>query len=661
MPSQFFGLNIAYTGLLASNAALNTTSNNIANVQTEGYSRQQVKQQAANPLRVFQTYGCAGAGVETIAIERVRDEFYDGRYWDNNAKVGEYGQKQYYMTQIENYFDDNGKNAGFKTVFDQLMTTGLQELMKNPNDATAKSQFVGYAGALAEYFNGVAANLQKLQKDVNQEIKLKVDEINSLAGEIANLNKQINTIELTGVKANELRDRRTLLIDQLSEAVDVETKEIPITDPNQPDRETGANRFIVRIAGGQTLVDDSEYNGLECVARTSYEKVNQTDIDGLYNVYWEDGQRFNLYNGAMGGALRGLIEMRDGNNAENFTGKIIDTGTTAGGANDTVTIQVSQSYLQDLNKCKLSDNGGIINLGNQEFYYDSWTYQIGYDDNGEEIHTYTFVLSDQQKNPSRLTNDRVGKVANIGASITYQGVPYYMSQMNEWVRTFSQKFNDILTAGYDSNGNAGVKLFTGDYATDDKQYEFEDAYRYDLYLEKVEEAKKSYMENDPTLTEDEALELARKNTKMTVGVSDDSYYQLTAMNFSVLSAMELDPRRLANRYDRGDGVEQNDLLEDIKDLAINKEKMSFRGCSSSEFLQCVLSDVALNAQRANTFYQNFKDVAGTIDTQRISISGVDEDEEAVNLVKYQNGYNLASKMIQTLTEIYDRLILETGV
>lgn len=661
MPSQFFGLNIAYTGLLASNAALNTTSNNIANVQTEGYSRQQVKQQAANPLRVFQTYGCAGAGVETIAIERVRDEFYDGRYWDNNAKVGEYGQKQYYMTQIENYFDDNGKNAGFKTVFDQLMTTGLQELMKNPNDATAKSQFVGYAGALAEYFNGVAANLQKLQKDVNQEIKLKIDEINSLAGEIANLNKQINTIELTGVKANELRDRRTLLLDQLSEVVDVETKEIPITDPNQPDRETGANRFIVRIAGGQTLVDDSEYNGLECVARTSYEKVNQTDIDGLYNVYWEDGQKFNLYNGAMGGALRGLIEMRDGNNAEHFTGKIIDTGTTAGGANDTVTLQVSQSYLQDLNKCKLSDNGGIISLGNQEFYYDSWTYQISYDDNGEEVHTYTFVLSDQQKNPSRVTNDRVGKVANIGTSITYQGVPYYMSQMNEWVRTFSQKFNDILTSGYDSAGNVGVKLFTGDYATDDKQYEFEDAYRYDLYLEKVEEAKKSYMENDPTLTEDEALELARKNTKMTVGVSDDSYYQLTAMNFSILSAMELDPKRLANRYDKGDGVEQNDLLEDIKDLAINKQKMSFRGCSAAEFLQCVLSDVALNAQRANTFYQNFKDVAGTIDTQRISISGVDEDEEAVNLVKYQNGYNLASKMIQTLTEIYDRLILETGV
>lgn len=639
MPSQFFGLNIAYTGLLANNAALNTTSNNIANVQTEGYSRQQVKQQAASALQIFQTYGCAGAGVETLSIERIRDEFYDGRFWDNNAKVGEYSQKQYYMTQIETYFDDNGKNAGFKTIFDQLMTTGLQELMKTPNDATAKSQFVGYAGALVEYFNGLAGNLEKLQKDVNQEIKLKVDEINSLAGEIATLNKQINTIELTGVNANELRDRRALLIDQLSEIVDVDVKEIPITDTNNPDRETGANRFIIKIAGGQILVDDSSYNGLECVARENYEKVNQTDIQGLYDIYWSNGQEFNLYNAAMGGALRGLVEMRDGNNGENFTGQVISTGVTDDGSQDTVTVQVSKDYLQDLNKCNLSDNGGIINLGNQEFYYDSWSYQISYDADGKAVYSYTFTLSGREKNPTRLTNDRVGKTASISSGIAYQGVPYYMKQMNEWVRTFSQKFNDILTSGYDSDGEQGIKMFTGEQATKDEQFDFPKGYRYD------------------TFTYEDFLQ----NGAFTVEVDNDSYYKLTASNFSVLAAMELDPSRLANRYDRGDGVEQNDLLEDLKDLATNKDKMNFRSSSASEFLQCVLSDVALNAQRANTFYQSFKDISGTIDTQRISISGVDEDEEAVNLVKYQNGYNLASKMIQTLTEIYDRLILQTGV
>lgn len=639
MPSQFFGLNIAYTGLLASNAAMNTTSNNIANVQTEGYSRQQVTQQASNALRVFQTYGCAGAGVETLAIERVRDEFYDGRFWDNNAQLGEYDMKQYYMQQLETYFNDDGKNTGFKTIFDQLMVTGMQALLKNPSSDTAKSQFVGYAGALTEYFNGMAGNLEKVQKDINQEIKLKVDEINSIAGEVATLNKQINTIELTGVKANELRDRRTLLIDELSKIVDVQVKETPIIDANNENRETGANRYMVKIAGGQMLVDGSDYNGLECVARTSYEKVNQTDIDGLYEVYWADGQKFNLYNASMGGDLAGLIQMRDGNNGENFTGQVTATGTTTtadGKTHDTVTVKVTKAYLQDLNKCNLSDQGGILDLGNQEFYYDSWEYTCEYDANGNATYSYTFTLSDSEKNPRGITNDRVGKKAEIGTDLSYQGIPYYMNQMNEWIRTFSQKFNDILTSGYSGNGDPGVKMFTGNQATSSEQFLLDDA-------------AKRYDKQE------------KKNSKVTVKVNDDSYYRLTAKNFDILDAMEQDPGLMANRKDAADGVEQNDLLNDLKNLATDKTKMSFRGCNASEFLQCILSDVALNASRANTFYASFKDISNTIDNQRISISGVDEDEEAVNLVKYRNGYNLASKMIQTLTEIYDRLILETGV
>lgn len=639
MPSQFFGLNIAYTGLLASNAAMNTTSNNIANVQTEGYSRQQVTQQASNALRVFQTYGCAGAGVETLAIERIRDEFYDGRFWDNNAQLGEYDMKQYYMQQLETYFDDDGKSTGFKTIFDQLMITGMQALLKDPNSATAKSQFVGYAGALTEYFNGMAGNLEKVQKDINQEIKLKVDQINSLAGEIASLNKQINTIELAGTKANELRDRRTLLIDELSKIVDVEVKETPIIDANNENRETGANRYMVKIAGGQMLVDGSDYNGLECVARTSYEKVNQTDIDGLYEVYWADGQKFNLYNASMGGDLAGLIQMRDGNNGENFTGQVTATGTTTtadGKTHDTVTVKVTKAYLQDLNKCNLSDQGGILDLGNQEFYYDSWEYTCEYDANGNATYSYTFTLSDSEKNPRGITNDRVGKKAEIGTDLSYQGIPYYMNQMNEWIRTFSQKFNDILTSGYSGSGDPGVRMFTGNKATSSEQFLLDDA-------------AKRYDKQE------------KKNSKVTVKVNDDSYYRLTAKNFDILDAMEQDPSLMANRKNASDGVEQNDLLNDLKNLATDKSKMSFRGCNASEFLQCILSDVALNASRANTFYASFKDISNTIDNQRISISGVDEDEEAVNLVKYQNGYNLASKMIQTLTEIYDRLILETGV
>ncbi len=768
MPSQFFGLNIAYKGLLAGNAALNTTSNNIANVQTEGYSRQQVQQQASNALRVFQTYGCAGAGVETLAIERIRDEFYDNKYWSNQSNVGEYSMKQYYMTQMEDYFDDTGLNAGFKSLFDQLMVNGLQELAKNPSDATTRSQFVGFADSLVEYFNGQAGNLEKMQKDVNQEIKLKVDEINSLAAEIASLNKQINTIELsTGGKANELRDRRTLLLDQLSEIVDIEVKETPIIDDNNPDRVTGANNFSVKIAGGQLLVNTNDYRKLECVARKEYEKVNQTDIDGLYDIQWEDGLDFKLDNAAMGGALRGLVEMRDGNNGEYFHGDITGIGTVTiekedgtSAIHDTVTIQVNREYLQDMNKCNLSDQGGIINLGNRLFYYDSWEYTISYDTEGNPVYSYTFTLSDSELNKSRLTNDRVGLEASIGSGVKYQGIPYYMNQMNEWVRTFAEKFNDLLKSGFTAENLPGISLFVGDHATDEEQFLFPEDGRFDKYYgltrEEVTEAlaadmyeglyrtayqnlyKPKYEEEyanvyqDPTQDEIDALvtqitaqyeqdkkdvtdpavqnqiqEGAEKQAKanaekkaqeaadkvaseyadaeiaddidamktqaeedakaalasgsLTVASTDDSYYRLTAKNFALLTAMINDPTLLATKFLGSDGVEQDDLMQALSDMAFDKEKLSFRGASASEFLQCVLSDVALNASSANLFYDSYSNISGTIDTQRLSISGVDEDEEAVNMVKYQNAYSLAAKMIQTLTEVYDRLILETGV
>lgn len=629
MPSQFFGLTIGYSGLLAANAALNTTGNNISNVETEGYSRQQVKQSAADALRVFTTYGCAGAGVDVLAIERIRDEFYDVKYWNNNTNTGEYSMKSYYMKQVEDYFTDNTTIEGFKTIFDRMMSS-LAEVQKQSGSNSTKAQFIGSASSLCDYFNSMAANMEQIQKDTNQEIKLKIDEINSIATEIATLNKQINTIEIDGkANANELRDERTKLLDQLSAIVDVEVIETPITDATNPDRYTGAHRQIIKIAGGQILVDGNDYRTLECVARKTEEKVNQSDIDGLYDVYWvanrltaELGDQFNLYNGAMGGELRGLVQMRDGNNGENFQGTVknIDTIADGGKIYKKVTVSVTKDYLTDMNKSTLSDTGGKIDLGNQVFYFTEWEYN-------QDTQEYIFRI-DESINNANLTNTRLGKEASIGASVKYQGVPYYMAQMNEWVRTFSQAFNKILSQGYDVNGNAGTLMFTGNRETSEEQFLFNEG-------------------------------LVNGNT--TVSVKDDSYYRLTAKNASILKAMVKDPDLLATKVGQTEGVDEYKNVERLINMINDKTQVSFRGASTAEFLTCILSDIALNTNSANTFYSNFTNVGKAIDNQRLSISGVDQDEEAVSLVKYQNAYNLASKMIQTMTEIYDRLILQTGV
>ena len=609
MPSQFFGLQIAGSGLRASNAALNTTANNISNAQTKGYSRQVVSQEANNALRTFTTYGCAGAGVDTIAIERVRDQFYNVKYWDNNCKYGEYQSKAYYCKTIEDYFNDNG-STGFKSVFDK-MSQALQSVVSNASSDHSKQTFISSAKALTDYFNTMYGNLQELQKDVNLEIQQNVDQINSIAEKIATLSKQINVIELSGAKANELRDQREKLVDDLSEIVDVDITEYDITDPNKPDRKTGGTRYIVQIAGGQPLVDANDYNTLSYTARSSAEKVNQTDVDGLYEIHWSNGNEFNLTNAAMKGKLKGLVELRDGNNGTNFEGKVkfVKDGGTK------VTIEVTANDLKDMKTCTLSDTGGHINIANTIYDYTSWVY------NNDGTYTFTLKTSPDTGLP---TAQAVGKEAKTSESIKYQGIPYYMAQMNTWIRGFSEKVNNIFTGGVNAYDGKGCILFTGNKATGGQ-----------------------YTEAD--------LDAAK----------DNGLYELTAGNFTINEELLNDAGLLGTRSwisnDEFQGVEECGQIKEMIELLTSKEKYQFRNGSASQMLEMILSDVALNASNANTFEKTYEGLENTIENQRSSISGVDKDEEAVSLVKYQNSFTLASKMIQTLTEIYDRLILETGV
>lgn len=631
MPSQFFGLNISYTGLLASNASMNTTANNISNAETTGYSRQQAVQEANLAIRTFTTYGSAGAGVDTIAIERIHDDFYDAKYWDATEKLGETEVKSYYMEIIENYFQETDTISGFNTAFD-LMYSALEEVQKNAGSRATKSQFVMYAQSLCDYFNSISNQLLELQKDVNTEIQDTVSAVNSIASQLATLNKQINVIELNGSTANELRDKRNALIDELSTYVSVSVTETPIRDEANS-YDTGANRYVVTIAGNQVLVDTNDFRTLECYARENNETINQSDAKGLYNIKWSDGVEFNLYSSMIGGKLQGLIEMRDGNNTENFRGTVADGGINI---NDyTAKVYVKEDYLKDLDKCTLSTSGGIINLGSSKYHYTDWTYT--YDSNapaGQQYY-YTFQL-DPSYTEYSLDTSREGKEVSVGSSVDYQGIPYYQEQLNEFVRLYARKFNDTLTVdgAVDTYGNAPEILFKGNNVNGG-QLSFTDYYN--------------------------ALNTAEATGVTTITNSNDSYYKLTAANVAINTNISADADLFATRTGASDGESKADIVDKLLQLKTDKDMLSFRGGSASEFLQSILSDVALNASRSNNSKSYYTTLSKTVDNQRISISGVDSDEEAVNLVKFQNAYNLASKMIQTFTEIYDRLILETGV
>ena len=638
MPSQFFGLYIAGSGLRASNAALNTTANNIANAQTDGYSRQQATQQASEALRTFTTYGCAGAGVDTIAIERIRDSFYDVKYWSNNTNYGEFSVKQYYAKTIENYFDDD-TSSGFNAIFNK-MSNALQSVTTNSSSKESKAQFLATVKSLTDYFNNMYGNLQELQKDVNLEIKQCVDQVNSIAQKIATLNKQINTIELSGSKANELRDQRDKLVDELSQIVDVEIRETPIKDKLYPDIETGATRYLVRIAGGQVLVDGNDYKTLVCEARDKDEKVNQSDANGLYRIKWDNGNQFSLANAAMGGKLKGLVELRDGNDGANFRGEI--TGVTPRNPADPlsqskVMVEVSDEYLKNMQECTLSSTGGVIHLGNKVYYYESWTFD-------QATNTYTFTMDDADGSGHQMEKgdtSLLGKTAKTESEIKYQGIPYYMEQMNEWIRGFAEAINKIFTEGTDAYGNPGGVLFTG-YNGAGYEYQFN-------------------QKGELLLLDGSGKPIPDPNKPGEFLVDPKGYYELTAGNFAVNSKLLADASLLGTRSSDKVGVEECGQIEEMIKLIANKEIFSFRNGTAGQLLDMILSDITLNASDADMFYDTYSALQVSIDNQRSSISGVDEDEEAVSLVKFQSNYTLASKMIQTLTEVYDQLILRTGV
>ena len=608
MPSQFFGLTIASSGLSAYQAALNTTANNISNEQTKGYSRQAANLSASDALRVNAKYGSMGSGVTVNSIKQIRSEYYDTKYWQNQASLGLYETKLGYLEQIENYYIDDDTEKGFSTILNKMFNS-LDTLTHPAGDTNVRQQFISDAQSFMTYFNSVATGLGQIQDSVNEEIKSTVENINAIGKKISLLNKQINVIEVQGGYANELRDQRALLIDELSSIVPTEVSEVPVTNSKHPDMQTGANYYTVKI-NGQKFVDTYEYSELTCVARKN--TINQSDREGMYEIVWADtGNSFKAGSDSSSGSLKALFDIRDGNNSENFRGAI--TGVTAG------TITISNPSITNVNAMTMPAEG-VFTIDGKNYNYTDFTFTTDADGNVKE---YTFTLENQLSADQQAKLD--GKQASIGESIDAMGVPYYLAQMNEFLRNFAGSFNDIMNSAdaKDLNGNSTdyFSFFTGTHTKTGEEYVLSNAAG-------VYSAKAS-----------------------------NSYYQLTCGNACVSNIAVKDPTTIATTTTNA--ADAYDLVE--KMLKLKSDTELYRGGGADDFLECMYSDISVDSQKSKIFQKNYSNISNAIDKQRMSVSGVDKDEEAIDLVKFQNAYNLSSKMVSVLAEIYDKLINETGV
>ena len=142
MPSQFFGLNIGASALSAFQTSVNTAANNVANVQTKGYTRQTANLAATDPIRVYTRYGSVGTGVEVTSVTQERNLYYDEKYWQSNSSRGFFEQKLYYVDQVQTIFrDDEQSQKGFSSIFSQMFKD-LDTLKTQGEVKAVRNQFI---------------------------------------------------------------------------------------------------------------------------------------------------------------------------------------------------------------------------------------------------------------------------------------------------------------------------------------------------------------------------------------------------------------------------------------------------------------------------------------------------------------------------------------
>lgn len=618
MPSTFFGLDIGTTGLHTYQAALNTTSHNITNARTEGYSRQQVNRQAKDPIAIGQRYGMVGTGVTANKISQIRDEYYDLKYRSASTINGEYDSRAYYLRHIQNYLNEIN-NGGFNTNIKNLFN-GMSEVEKNPTSKSARAQMVNQAYSLTEFFNNISENLRNTQSEINFNIKNTIDTINSYGDQIATLTKQINVIEVSGGFANDLRDQRNLLVDKLSELANVTVKEEKVGEA-LGESLTGVTTYTVKINGGY-LVNNYRANRIEAVPRKHTNNIN--DVEGLYDLQWSDGQSFSTHNSQLGGKLAALFNMRDGNNMASFK-----TMVTEASEGDTE-ITLSDTNINSIEAMNFPPSGKLY-IGSEEYDYTGFDVKIEKDpETGKDKFIYTFKLKEDKPITRDISEDDK-MVARIGDQVNFKGIPYYMDQLNNFVRKFSKEFNEIHKTGEDLDGNKGTDFFNAVDEVTGENYTF-----------KV-----------PGTIGDDGNEITEFSS------SDETYYRVTAHNYSVTKTFKENPSLIAAASTISEGVENTDIMKKLENL--QKDRTMFDQGKPEEFYQSLVSDIGVDTKTADTFSKNQDMMVKSINNQRISISGVDTDEEAMDLVKFKNCYNLSAKVITVMNEIYNKLINEMAL
>jgi len=285
----FSVLNTAKLGLQTNQTAIEIVGHNIANVQTEGFSRQEVTLEVNRPRRVGLAF--LGTGVRATNVTRDFDQFLFNQILGESSTLGNFDIRNTFFQRLETIVNESS-GVSLNNALSEFFIA-FDDLASNPTNLSARTAVLSAAGTLATAFNQIGSSLLQQRINLDNAVSAEVTEINSMLDEIAALNRSIIKLENGNTPANDLRDQRDLLIKRLSEKLDVK-----LIDTND-------NNTTLTLSGGTPLV----------VGTTVFRLSTTANLDnrGFKDILVDNGMggTNNVTAEIQGGEMRGLLDMRD--------------------------------------------------------------------------------------------------------------------------------------------------------------------------------------------------------------------------------------------------------------------------------------------------------------------------------------------------------------
>lgn len=610
--SLFSALNTGKSGLNASQTAVSTTSHNIANANNESYTRQRVMFEASTPFHTQP--GDIGTGVSVTSIVRIHDEFVYKRLKSTANALSYDTYSQQSLKEIAQYFpdlQDVGVAADLTDYFN-----AWNDLASNASEGAQKISLVQTASTLTQDIRTSRETLRMLQNSINDQLKTSLEEVNSIGEKIADLNRQIGNIEsVKGNNANDLRDQRDELELTLAKLLDFSVFKGEIIsdntiDPNMTDQ--GMDYYL--NISGNSFVDGATFHPLVI--------DNVKNESNYYSVYAEiqDGTRYNMTEKISGGKIGAMLDLR---------GRVVDP-TVKGGFPQDGTIQ---GYIDDLDtfaQTLITETNNVYAKSAQpqmqtplmEGIANDTTLKNAYS-NLQEGTFDVIVYNNQGEEVAR-------KSININSTTTMNDSTYSKSIL--------EQFNTSSDDNKDNNALNDVDdYFTATFIPDG------------TFALNAKDGLSGYKI---------AIEDQGTNFPGVVGISQ-FFSGTDASNIDVTSAFKKDPSSMQG-YSApvsGNNTVANAMVQmQYEKLNFYRKDGSTAAESMEGFYRFVTTRIGTDGEKAISSFNSSSALYNTVYTEYQSISGVNIDEELVNLMKFQTGYNANAKVISTIDQMLDTLL-----